>query len=187
MLVPALDRAARGAGTMLTAAALAAVLAVSACGGDEPPTPEPDAASSPSGGSTPEPADVATVPDACTLLAADEIEAVTGTAYDDGVIDEAMTSESQAVCQYDPADGGLSFVLVVVNETGAQFALQRESADEGLPTPTEDVQGLGDEAYWSADTGTVATHVGPVFVQVSLLTGVRTTVVELARAVLSNL
>lgn len=179
---------------LLAAAALATALLASACGGDDADLdPGPAGSSAPAadpGSSAPSPAadgDGAVV-DACTLLSPDDIEAVTGTTYDDGALNEPLTTADQSVCEFSPADGGMTgFVTVLVNHTGSMFAEQRASADENLPTPSVDVEGLGDEAYWSDDTDTVATHVGSVFVQLTLAFGEQETVVDLTRAVLASL
>jgi hypothetical protein len=172
----------------LTGAVLAILLTASACGGDTPSSPAPQNGSptAPATGSAQGSGGADTIRDACTLLSPADIERITGKAYDEGVIDSTLTSAEQSACVFDPADGGLDFVLVVVNNTGSPFAPHRQEADDNFDTPTEDVDGVGDEAFWAA-IGTVATHVGPTFVQVSLYAGDKATVTELARAALANL
>jgi hypothetical protein len=170
-----------GAFAAIVAATLSVVLAVSACGGDE---------TSPGGGnadssSADKPAGAA-VPDACTVLAPADIETIVGVAFGPGKPEETMSSENQSVCTF-PATKGFQFVTIAINNTGAHFDAHRESAADNLTTPPEDVAGVGDEAYFTAENLTVATHVGDTFVQVSLLDGDRDMLIGLTRHALAGL
>ncbi|WP_062381307.1 hypothetical protein [Demequina pelophila] len=85
-------------------------LTLGACTGDAEETPtaagtvEATATADPS--STPEPAEatddaspgVADLPDPCTLASADELQAATGLAWDEGVIEEELSDEDSLAC-----------------------------------------------------------------------------------------
>jgi hypothetical protein len=171
------------AGGALILLGLAAGCGGSGGSGDDPAPPAAgDGTASP--GPAGDPPAAGDIPDACSLLLLDEVESVTGTGYLAGQLEELASSESQSVCRF-PAETGSGFVVVVVNGTGEQFELQRESAAANLTV--EDVAGVGDEAYWTDETDTVATHVGPLFVQVTVAGADQATVADLIRTALGRL
>jgi hypothetical protein len=164
------------------------LLGAAGCGGDDPPGAAggPDTPpASPGGAPAEEPAGA--VPDACTLLTPAEIESATGVAYGDGELQEVMSFGDQTACNYTPSDGGAAFVLVLVNGTGGSFDAQRETADEALGTPSEEVAGIGDDAFWIDETDTLATHVGDTYLQVTYAGGDRETATGLVQTALAKL
>jgi hypothetical protein len=127
------------------------------------------------------------IPGACALLRPAEIESAIGAAVGDGEPHGLLSFGDQTACAYPRADDESAFVLVLVNGTGASFEEQRRTADVGKLRPSEDVAGVGDDAYWIDDSDTVVTHVGDVYLQVTYTGGNRRTVADLVRVAVAKL
>ena len=188
-----------------TAAGLAAtlVLALAACGGGGAATSTQAptgggggvATSQPGGGggggSTPAPAATTTagggggsgeLADQCSLLTADEVGAVyKQTGVVPTLVDAFYTSK---VCAYVPAAGGIAMLWVDVEPVAARPCDQWKSVGT-------DVAGLGDWAYWRADSSELYVKTGDRCLVVSdhfgTLQDTQASVVDLAKKALARL
>ncbi len=156
----------------LIAVLLAVAFGLVACGGDDDTSGDssPDAAgtsatdpvvtTAPDDGSS-------SLPDPCGLLTVDELRQATGVDFPEGVRNEALSNESQVICDW-VSEGPLSTAQVLVNDNGASFDEQRASVEDAFGEPAVDVD-LADAAYRTTEGSLVAMKVGALFVQVSYI------------------
>ncbi len=107
------------------------------------------------------------LPDPCGLLTVDELHQATGVDFPEGSLNEALSNDSQVICDWVNEDP-LSTAQVLVNANGASFEDQRASVEDAFGEPTVDVD-LADGAYRTTEGSLVAMKVGPLFVQVSYI------------------
>lgn len=131
--------------------------------------------------------DAGGLPDACALLQPTDIASAVGRDYEKGVLNETLSNDNQKVCESTPKDKSGAVVTVMVSLSGNSYEDLRRIANETLPSPVEDLTGVGEAAYWVLDTQSVATRVGSTFMQVSLVSGEKEVVVDLAKSALENM
>lgn len=130
------------------------------------------------------------LPDPCTWLTPGDLEAVVGTAFDEGAKNPDLSSDFQNICEWWAADGSVLFVQVLVTDGDASSSTQRQSAEDALGAAS-DVSVVGaTDAYTVAGGSILGMVVGDNFVQVSLVSSsaddVTSETVALAEIVASN-
>jgi hypothetical protein len=107
--------------------------------------------------------------DPCGLLTSAEITAATGTEFGEGTLNEAMTGEMQAVCDWLSTGSEFATAQVLVVNSDV-FDSNQSSAEEvfGLTTDPADVPGA-DRTYATAEGSIVAMDIGGIFLQVSYI------------------
>ena len=172
---------------------LALTLLVAACGGEsvESPTtaaPPPVATADDDGAATmsgQEPPDETTVapgggggdmPDPCALLSVEDIVTATGVAFDEGVFNEELSSESQVICDW---TGSEEFALVqVLFHDIDSFEGNRDSAEEFTGGVT-DAEIPGVSAAFASDEGSIiGMQVDDGYLQISYIPNGPGTVLE---------
>jgi hypothetical protein len=105
--------------------------------------------------------------DPCSLLTSAEISATTGVEFGEGTINDSMTHDGQAVCDWvsTGSDFATAQVLIVASDV---FDTNKSSAEEvfGLATDPVEVAGA-DRTYATAEGSIVAMDIGGEFVQVA--------------------
>ncbi|MGA7271255.1 MAG: DUF3558 family protein [Acidimicrobiia bacterium] len=107
--------------------------------------------------------------DPCSLLTSEEISAATGVEFGEGTINQTMTNDGQAVCDW--LSSGSEFATAqVLTVNGDVFDSNMSSAEEvfGLAAEPVDVPG-SDRTYATAEGSIVAMQIGNTFVQVAYL------------------
>ncbi len=151
-------------------ALLLALVALGACGGDEPAAAPPETAA-PSATGAPTPAEPSAaeqsvdgeVPDTCALLPVEEVSSVTGLDLSEGILDTSIPTI--ATCTYTSADGAAVVQAVVQAGPGTVEAY------EALGGDAEPVEGIGDEARYDPGLRTVDALVGGRSLSVSVTAG----------------
>jgi hypothetical protein len=107
--------------------------------------------------------------DPCSLLTTAEITAATGVEFGEGAINDAMTNEDQAVCDWISTGSEFATAQVLIVNSDV-FDSNMSSAEEvfGLTTEPVDVPG-SDRTYATAEGSVVAMQIGGVFVQVAYI------------------
>jgi len=127
------------------------------------------------------------IPDPCTLLSPAEIEAATGVAFQEGVFNTDISTDSQSICDWHPVDGVFPLVQVLVSPGAATVAAQRQSAEAIMGATTDVAVTGGQNAYTVAGGSILGMTVDDNFIQVSFMTAdpddVTTTTVTLAETV----
>lgn len=161
-------------------ASLLILVALTGCGGggDSAPagngsnpttnavTPETQATSRPTGATAPTPASGGVLQDACTLLTKAEVEAALATPV--GEVLSSLPGTQFPACEFSaPRSRAELLVQVVVNPFFNSNAA-RGAFDALKPSNAVNVSGLGDGAYWIADTGRLALLKGNHIVSVDV-------------------
>ncbi len=137
------------------------------------------------------PAAAGAIPNPCSLLTVADIDSATGISYQPGVFDDQQSDDSHSICNFQPVDGVLPFVQVLVSPGESQIAAQRGTADDFLGGSVDVTVAGATNAYAVAGGSIVGMTVNGFFVQVSYMTSdmgeVTATTVTLAEKVASAL
>ncbi|MGK2950059.1 MAG: DUF3558 family protein [Acidimicrobiales bacterium] len=129
-------------------------------------TAEPDSTATDADAGTTEPDTPTDLPDPCSLLTPEDIEAATGQTFGAGTINDQITNSMQTACDWG-ADSVFGSVLVIVNETGQRLVdPDLAELEEGFGEPVVEVD-LADDAYRSERGNILAMRVGDLFVSLT--------------------
>ncbi len=109
--------------------------------------------------------------DPCGLLTADEITSATGVEFGEGTLNETISGESQAACDWISTGSEFATAQVLILDAGANAFDSNKSSSEdifGLTTESVDIPGA-DRTYATAEGSIVAMDIGGIFVQVAYL------------------
>ena len=109
--------------------------------------------------------------DPCGLLTADEITTATGVEFGEGTLNETISGESQAACDWLSTGSEFATAQVLILDAGAgAFDSNKSSAEDvfGLTTEPVDVPGA-DRTYATAEGSIVAMDIGGIYVQVAYI------------------
>jgi len=109
--------------------------------------------------------------DPCALLTAAEITTATGIDFGDGVFNEDLSGDAQAICDWLSSGSEFATAQVLILDAGAgAFDSNMASAEEvfGLATDPVNVAGAG-QSYATAEGSIVGMDIGGLFVQVSYI------------------
>ncbi len=130
-------------------------------------TTAPTGDASGNGSGDPEPS--ATSVDPCSLLTVGDLQAATGIDFGEGTINDTMTNDASAVCDWTSSGDEFATAQVIVVQGGAEnLDSQRDSANEVSATSDVEVTGA-DSAYRTEEGSIVGMAIGDDFVQVSYI------------------
>lgn len=107
--------------------------------------------------------------DPCSLLTVEDLQVATGVDFGEGAVNDAMTNDTNAVCDWASSGDEFATAQVIIVRGGAEnLDSQKEGADEVSPTSEVEVQGA-DQAYRTEEGSIVGMAIGDDFVQVSYI------------------
>ncbi|WP_203338051.1 hypothetical protein [Nocardioides limicola] len=143
---------------------IAGLMVLTGCGGSDN-APEGNESPTPTTGGATEPVDPGERTGAdCDFLSPAGIERVTGVAAETGRLEEGLSSDQQAVCMYDLADGGWVQVVYGYDSDATRHRSSTETMGE---LETEDVDELPD-GYYVPDISMMGAQAGSDYAQVAL-------------------